>query len=147
MTDPPGFGNIASVMRAIRLLFVVGTLLGLGCTGRTPPASLPRSTASNVVDAGGVADSGVVDSGSDDELYSACQSLASCPAGTVRCTIDHAGVCNPPCDAQGMCPSIGGKEGICVGDGSVEWCVLPCGEDPDCPDTFVCSSGGTCVRT
>lgn len=122
--------------------------LALSCTGRTPVAAISPGTAtsSNPVDAGR-ADTGLpVDAGPQDDTYGACSDLLDCPSDAVRCTIERSGVCSPACDAQGSCPSIDGKVGICVGDGSLEWCVLICGEDPDCPNGFVCTRAGTCVR-
>lgn len=132
---------------ALALTFGLGLAALAGCTGRTPPASLPRSVGANVVDAGGPTDAGVVDSAVAIELYEGCGQLSDCPAGTIRCTIDRGGVCNPPCNNDGTCPLAGDKAGLCVGDGTVEWCVLPCTEDQDCPAQFVCSGGGTCVRS
>lgn len=143
-----GLGHNRPVMRR----GILALLLGLGllaCTGRTPPGVVVgvEGGSSSVVDAGR-ADTGptLADTGVGDELYTACSQLADCPPGSVRCTVERAGVCNPTCNADGTCPEIGGKAGICVGDGSLEWCVLPCGEDFDCPEAFVCSNGGTCVR-
>lgn len=122
--------------------------VAMSCTGRTPVAAISPAPAASggQVDAGR-ADTGVpVDAGASDENYQACSSLQDCPSDAVRCTIERSGVCSPACDAQGSCPSLGGRVGICVGDGALEWCVLTCGEDPDCPNGFVCTRGGTCVR-
>lgn len=134
------------VTRAVLSVFAL--LLVTACTGRTSPASVVGLEPAADRDAGAIIDTGVrpaMDAAVSMSGYAPCQALADCPSGTVRCTLERAGICNPPCEDGVFCPDFDGREGLCVGNGTDNWCILTCREDDECPDGLVCTPGGTCV--